>query len=66
MFMNIIQQAAMRHQLSDKLDGRAQADAQESHQVWVIHAGHDEGFLKQKKWPSYSSMPKDWQNSVWC
>lgn len=54
----------MRHQLSDKLDGRAQADTQESHQVWVIHAGHDEGFLKQKKRPSYSSMPKDWQNSV--
>lgn len=49
----------MRHQLSDELDGWAQADAQESHQVWVVHAGHDESFLKQQKWPSYSSMPKD-------
>lgn len=62
-FMDIIQEAAMRHQLSDQLNGGAQADTQESHQVWVVHAGHDESFLQRQKWPKhYPSVHRsDWR-----
>lgn len=43
--MHVVQQAAMGHELGHQLDGGAQADAQQTHQVGVFHAGHDQGLL---------------------
>lgn len=37
---HVVQQAAVGHQLSDQLDARGQADAQQTAHVRVIHARH--------------------------
>ena len=38
----------MGHELGDQLDGGAQANAQQAHQVGVFHAGHDQGLLGER------------------
>lgn len=43
--VHVVQQAAMGHELGHQLDGGAQADAQQTYQVGVFHAGHDQGLL---------------------
>lgn len=43
--VHVVEQAAVGHELGDQLDGRAQADAEQAHQVGVFHAGHDQGLL---------------------
>lgn len=45
--VDIVEQAPMRHQLGDQLDGGTQADAQQADQVGVLHARHDEGLLDE-------------------
>jgi len=37
------------HELRHQLDGGAQADAQQTHQVGVLHAGHDQGLLGERR-----------------
>lgn len=37
----------MRHQLCDQLDGGTQADTQQTDQVRVLHASHDQGLLNE-------------------
>lgn len=46
--MHVVQEAAVGHELGDQLDGRAQADTQETNQVGVLHAGHDQGLLGER------------------
>lgn len=46
--VHIVEQAAMGHELGDQLDGGAQADTQKTHQVGVLHAGHDQGLLGKR------------------
>lgn len=45
--VDIVEQAPMRHQLCDQLDGGTQADAQQASQVGVLHASHDQGLLNE-------------------
>ena len=45
--MDVVEQAPVRHQLRDQLDGGAQADAQQANQVGVLHACHDQGLLNK-------------------
>ena len=44
----VVEEAAVGHELGDQLDGGAQADAQQAHQVGVLHAGHDQGLLGER------------------
>lgn len=44
--VHVVKQAAMGHELGYQLDGGAQADSQETHQVGVFHAGHYQGLLR--------------------
>lgn len=46
--MHIVEEAAVGHELGDQLDGGAQADTEETHQVGVLHAGHDQGLLGER------------------
>lgn len=46
--VHVVQEAAVGHELGDQLDGGAQADAEETHQVGVLHAGHDQGLLGER------------------
>lgn len=39
----------MGHELGDQLDGGAQADAEQTDQVGVLHAGHDQGLLGERR-----------------
>lgn len=45
--MDIVEEAPMRHQLCDQLDGGTQADAQQADQVGVLHASHNQGLLNE-------------------
>lgn len=46
--VHVVEQAAVGHELGDQLDGGAQAHAQQTHQVGVLHAGHDQGLLGER------------------
>lgn len=46
--VHIVEEAAVGHELGDQLDGGAQADTEETHQVGVLHAGHDQGLLGER------------------
>lgn len=46
--VHVVEQAAVGHELGDQLDGGAQADAQQTHQVGVLHAGHDQSLLVER------------------
>lgn len=46
--VHVVEEAAVGHELGDQLDGGAQADAQQTHQVGVLHAGHDQGLLGER------------------
>lgn len=46
--VHVVEEAAVGHELRDQLDGGAQADAQQTHQVGVLHAGHDQGLLSER------------------
>lgn len=48
--VHVVEEAAVGHELGDQLDGGAQADAQQTHQVGVLHAGHDQGLLGERGW----------------
>ena len=48
MLSDIVQKAAIGHQLCDELDGGGQADAQEAAHMRVVHTGHHIGFLQGK------------------
>lgn len=48
--VHVVEEAAVWHELGDQLDGRAQAHAQQTNQVGVLHAGHDEGLLGERGW----------------
>lgn len=43
--VDVVEEAPVRHQLRDQLDGGTQADTQQAYQVGVLHARHDEGLL---------------------
>ncbi len=45
--MDIVEQAPVRHQLCDQLDGGTKADTQQADQVGVLHARHDQGLLNE-------------------
>lgn len=47
--VDVVEQAPVRHQLRDQLDGGTQADTQQADQVGVLHASHDEGLLLRPK-----------------
>lgn len=44
-FVDVVEEAAVGHELGDQLDGGAQADPQETDQVGVFHASHDQSLL---------------------
>lgn len=46
--VHVVEEASVGHELGDQLDGGAQADAQQTHQVGVLHAGHDQGLLGER------------------
>lgn len=45
--VDVVEQAPVRHELCDQLDGGTEADAQQADQVWVLHAGHDQSLLNE-------------------
>lgn len=57
--VDVVEQAPVRHQLCDQLDGGTQADAQQADQVWVLHAGHDQSLLNETE--EHSGM---WRRGV--
>jgi len=46
--VHVVEEAAVGHELRDQLDGGAQAHAEQTHQVGVLHAGHDQGLLGER------------------
>lgn len=47
MLVYVVKQAPVRHQLRDQLDSGTQADTQQTHQVGVLDASHDQGLLDE-------------------
>ena len=44
-FVDVVEEAAVGHELGDQLCGGAQAHPQETDQVGVLHAGHNQSLL---------------------
>lgn len=57
---DIVQEAAIGHQLCDELDGGGQADAQEAADMGVVHTGHHIGFLQGKDNRCITIAPWQW------
>lgn len=47
--LDVVEQAAIGHELGHQLHVRRQADAQQTAHVWVFHARHHVGFLKAQR-----------------
>lgn len=48
MLTDVVQEAAIGHELCDELNGGGQADAQQAAHMGVVHTGHDIGLLWER------------------
>lgn len=46
---DVVKEAAVRHKLCDKLDGRSKADSQQAAHMGIVNASHHISFLSRKR-----------------